>query len=51
MKEFTQAAEDVLTLDREYIRERAISKWSTEVISLEYDAYFERISCEEEFHG
>jgi glycosyltransferase involved in cell wall biosynthesis len=41
--EFAKAVEDVKSLDREYIRERAISKWSTEVISLQYDTYFERL--------
>ena len=43
MREFCKAVEDVQSLDRKYIRERAISKWSTDVIALQYDQYFGRL--------
>ncbi len=41
--EFDAAVTDVLTLDRKYIRDRAISKYSTDAIAPLYDTYFQRL--------
>jgi glycosyltransferase involved in cell wall biosynthesis len=41
--EFDAAVTDVLTLDRKYIRDRAISKYSTDAIAPLYDTYFKRL--------
>jgi glycosyltransferase involved in cell wall biosynthesis len=41
--EFDTAVTDVLTLDRKYIRERAIAKYSTDAIAPLYDTYFQRL--------
>jgi glycosyltransferase involved in cell wall biosynthesis len=42
-KEFCQAAKDVNKLDNKFIREYAVSKFSTDVVALEYEKYFKRL--------
>lgn len=53
LAEFAQAVEDVKGLGRTKIRKRAISKYSSEVVATQYDAYFERLSglCGKGFHA
>jgi glycosyltransferase involved in cell wall biosynthesis len=44
LAEFCQGLERAPTLDRGYIRERAISLYSTEVVSGMYEEYFDRLA-------
>lgn len=43
LQDFMEAAEKVKNLDRSYIREQAIAKYSLETIQLKYEKYFERL--------
>jgi glycosyltransferase involved in cell wall biosynthesis len=43
MKEFIEAAENAKSMDRKKIREYAESRYSLEVIQLQYDAYFKKL--------
>jgi glycosyltransferase involved in cell wall biosynthesis len=43
LAEFVKAIKDAPDLDREAIRERAISRYSSKVISKQYDAWFKRL--------
>lgn len=43
LREWVEAAEMVKHLDRDRIRDRAISLYSTEVVALQYERYFERL--------
>jgi glycosyltransferase involved in cell wall biosynthesis len=43
MAEFMQATIDVRSLDRKAIHENAVSKYSIDVIALQYERYFERL--------
>lgn len=43
LQDFMEAAEKVKDLDRSYIREQAIAKYSLETIQLKYEKYFERL--------
>jgi glycosyltransferase involved in cell wall biosynthesis len=44
LAEFCWAVDQAPTLDREYVRERAISMFSTETVKYRYQAYFERLT-------
>jgi glycosyltransferase involved in cell wall biosynthesis len=44
LAEFVQAAQDAEALDRNAIREYAISRYSTDVVRHQYDAYFKRLA-------
>jgi hypothetical protein len=43
LAEFIQAAEDVKQLDREQVRNRAVSTYNLDTIALQYEAYFQRL--------
>jgi glycosyltransferase involved in cell wall biosynthesis len=43
LNEFVHAAKNVHTLDPQYIRNRAVSLWSMDVIKFQYDVYFKRL--------
>lgn len=43
LQDFIDAAENVKTLDRSYIRQQAIAKYSLETIQQRYQKYFERL--------
>lgn len=43
LQDFIDAAENVKTLDRSYIRQQAIAKYSLETIEQRYQKYFERL--------
>ena len=43
LRDYLQAVEEVQTLDREFIREYALSKFSYEAIRPQYERYFEKL--------
>ena len=43
LAEFMQAAEDVKQLNREQVRNRAVSTYNLDTIGLQYEAYFQRL--------
>ena len=43
LREFTKAVNEVRHLDRAYIRDYAVSRFSTEAVAPMYEAYFERL--------